>query len=192
MLLRKLVLLLPAALLSCAVPTGLNSIVPAHSTHSPTKAGSPPPPDSRPPSALNGTVKAAKVVTSPECSPWYNFYGRDRWTYTELQWCFRQQADGTILSQEQRNPWYYWGGAWYTGKSHKLVWQTKGTVGGTRDFDSGKDWNDGPAKKDIYIFKPKIPAGVYAVNLNYQQEGPWWGADAAINEAVMFSVVLGD
>ncbi|KAM0247113.1 hypothetical protein ACHAQJ_009968, partial [Trichoderma viride] len=194
MLFHKLILLLPTALLASAAPAVQNSE--SIDWDSIGRAGGPPPPDSKPPGALNSTAQGSTVPnlkTSSPCSGWYDFYGNGRWTYTEVQWCFRQDAKDTIITQEQRNPWYYWGGAWYTGKQHVLTWYTTGTVGGTRDFDSGKDWNDGPAKKDIYKFKTKIPSGIYAVSVHYHQGGPWWGESdgSAIDEDATFSISLG-
>jgi hypothetical protein len=189
MLFEKL-LLLSAALLASAVPTPQDE----PEFHSLEGAGSPPPPYSRPPGARDpahdkaGT--AAPQATTP-CSDWYELYGKDRWTYIEVQWCFRQQARDTVLTQEQRNPWYFWGGAWYTGKSHRLGWQTTGTVGGTRGFNSGRDFNDGPVRKNIYTFNTKISPGIHAVNTHYHQQGPWWGADASIDVDLRYSVSLG-
>ncbi|KAM3551438.1 hypothetical protein MY1884_007722 [Beauveria asiatica] len=185
MLFHNLILLLPAALLASAAPADFHSLA---------DAGPPPPPDSSPPGSLNSSAEeatAASNVTALPCSDWYKLYGKGRWTYTEVQWCFRQGVKQTVLTQEQQNPWYYWGGAWYTGKSHKLKWRTTGRVGSTRDFDSGEQSNDGPVKKDIYTFKPKIQAGTYPINVHYHQEGPWWGADAAIDVDLTFVISLG-
>jgi hypothetical protein len=134
-------------------------------------------------------ASAAPAVSS--CSQWHEFYGKERWTYTQVRWCFAQRSSSTVITQEQRDPQYYWGGAWYGGQTRKLSWRAKGTVVGQPDFDSGKTSNDGPANKDIYTYTTKFSAGTYDVRLNYVQEGPYWGADAPIDRNVQFQISLG-
>ncbi|KAM3455739.1 hypothetical protein MY3296_002157 [Beauveria thailandica] len=186
MLFHNLLFLLPAALLSSAAPADLHSLA---------DAGPPPPLDSSPPGVLSSTVDEASAdsaASASPCSPWYPLYGRGRWTYTEVQWCFRQRGDQTVVTQEQQNPWYFWGGAWYTGKSHALRWEAIGTAGSSWYIDTGNNFNDGPVRKDIHTFKTKIPPGIYPVSMYYHQLGPWWGADAAINDDLAFAIVLGN
>jgi hypothetical protein len=186
MLFHNLLLLLPAALLTSAAPAEFHSLA---------DAGPPPPPDSSPPGSLSSTVEEASAdsaVSASPCSDWYKLYGRGRWTYTEVQWCVRQRGDQTVVTQEQQNPWYFWGGAWYTGKSHTLTWQTIGTVGSTQHFDSLNIFNDGPVRVDIHTFETKIPPGIYPVSVHYRQLGPWWGADAAIDADLTFAILLGN
>ncbi|KAJ5464490.1 uncharacterized protein N7458_000176 [Penicillium daleae] len=84
------------------------------------------------------------------------------------------------------------GGAWYNGNRRKLSWRAKGTIVGQPDFDSGENSNDGPAKKEIYTYQTKLSAGTYDVRLNYYQEGPYWDADAAIDQNVQFQIPLGE
>ncbi|KAM3440320.1 hypothetical protein NHJ13734_003338 [Beauveria thailandica] len=186
MLFHNLLFLLPAALLSSAAPADLHSLA---------DAGPPPPLDSSPPGVLSSTVDEASAdsaASASPCSPWYPLYGRGGWTYTEVQWCFRQRGDQTVVTQEQQNPWYFWGGAWYTGKRHTLRWQAMGTAGSSWYIDTGNNFNDGPVRKDIHTFKTKIPPGIYAVSIYYSQLGPWWGADAAIDADLAFAILLGN
>ncbi|KAM3528431.1 hypothetical protein NHJ13051_002412 [Beauveria bassiana] len=185
MLFQNLLLLLPAALLTSAAPAD---------SHSLADAGAPPPLDSSPPGVVSLAAEEASAdsaVSASPCSDWQQLYGRGRWTYVEVQWCFRQRGDQTVVTQEQQNPWYFWGGAWYTGKSHTLTWQTTGTVGSSWYFDSGNNFNDGPVRRDIYTFKSKIPPGLYPVSVHYHQLGPWWGADAAIDADLTLAISLG-
>jgi len=191
MLFRKLALLLPAALSAMAAPASNNA-----DFHSLADAGSPLLPDSRPPVSLDndGPEGSGGDPTSigpgdiPSCTGLREFYGLERWTYVQARWCLTQSGSTTIISQELAEPWYYWGGAWYTGKSHRLSYTTRGQVvkssgSGSRDFDA-TGGQDGAGTQDLFDFKPKFAAGDYKISLDFHMEGPWWGADAAIDEHV--------
>ncbi|CAH0023144.1 unnamed protein product [Clonostachys rhizophaga] len=130
----------------------------------------------------------AGMDSNPGCSPWYNWYGTGRWTYTEVQFCFYQRSTSTVAVVAQREAQYYWGAAWYYARGHEFSWNIKGTIVNGGDFEgSGK----GPGPTEYYVFPEKVPAGTYAVSLNYNQVGPYWENDAAIDESAQFSIVLG-
>lgn len=80
------------------------------------------------------------------CSKWYDFYGKGRWTFTKVQWCFQQKGSTAVIIQEQAEAQYMWGPAWYYAKNETLLWKTSGTVG-NKNFDLGKDLNDGATAK---------------------------------------------
>jgi hypothetical protein len=135
--------------------------------------------------------EAELALEDSSCSKWYEFYGKGKWTFTKVQWCFQQKGSTTVIIQEQAEAQYMWGPAWYYAKNETLSWKTSGSVG-NEDFDSGKDSNDGTAaKKQIAEIKPRLHSGkTYTVSLNYYQEGPYWDAKNAIDEKARFEICL--
>ncbi|KAF7113819.1 hypothetical protein CNMCM5793_004874 [Aspergillus hiratsukae] len=131
------------------------------------------------------------ALDDSSCSKWYEFYGKGKWTFTKVQWCFQQKGSTTVIIQEQAEAQYMWGPAWYYAKNETLSWKTSGNVG-NKNFDSGKDSNDGTAaKKQIAEIKPGLhPGKSYTVRLNYYQEGPYWDAKNAIDEEATFEICL--
>ncbi|CAH0051424.1 unnamed protein product [Clonostachys solani] len=130
----------------------------------------------------------AKMEASSSCSGWNDWYGTGRWTYTEVQFCFYQRSDSTVAVVNQREAQYYWGAAWYYARNYPFSWNIEGTIVTQSDFEGS---GDGSGPTQYYVFTEKVPAGTYSVSVNYHQVGPYWEADAAINESAQFSIVLG-
>lgn len=98
------------------------------------------------------------ALDDSNCSPRYEFYGKGHWTYKLVHWCFEQTDNTTAVIQEQANPSYYWGGTWYRGGQKALTWRTK-CILGMNGFNSGKNSNDGPVKKQVAEIKADLSSG---------------------------------
>ncbi|OAA46795.1 subtilisin-like protease [Beauveria brongniartii RCEF 3172] len=119
-----------------------------------------------------------KAVTTYDCSQWYEWYGKDGWTWSRVRFCLPTQTEVFKLTVFRERSQYLWGSAWYWEKDAYPSYVTVGvdlkrinSKPGSWKFSSGEttrmSFNVGGQQE-------KLQPGRYKVQANFYQMGPYW------------------
>ncbi|EJP69132.1 uncharacterized protein BBA_02167 [Beauveria bassiana ARSEF 2860] len=128
------------------------------------------------------TDPETKVVTTYDCSQWYEYNGYQGWTRSRFRFCFPTDTNRFTVTVFRDTAQYYWGTAWYNEddaypasvnfeprlKDAHLdppQWTEYGTYGNT-----DKEFSFGPVGG-------KLKPGKYEAEVLFSQTGPYWNGD---------------
>ncbi|MFE0188084.1 MULTISPECIES: hypothetical protein [Streptomyces] len=120
------------------------------------------------------------------CSPWAALYGKGRYTYADVRVCLRTTSFGLTQVWLQTDRVTYWQGIWYSADNVEAAQITVNV-----EVKKDGQWLDnseylvrqGRRKDEFHLgdFEQR-ECGTYWIAYKYQQTGPYYSADKAIDE----------
>ncbi|XWW92283.1 hypothetical protein V2A60_000206 [Cordyceps javanica] len=132
-----------------------------------------------------------RVVTY-DCSQWYEWYGKDKWTWSRVQFCVPKDTDVFKLTVFREESQYLWGSAWYSEtKRYRSTARVDVILKRIESRPHSWKFSSGETRQTSFSTAPrneKLVPGRYKVQASFHQVGPYWHDDVPLGGVVEFDI----